>query len=161
MYRRFNKQFEMFQVLSILSTFLILMIGGSPSDADLNGTDFKCTGRSYHNVTLTAYYPDYTSDDEIDYLDIRGKKLKTLQDYIDGRETYVSASMDLIGTGLKYGSNLCIPELNEHFGRRIPLQARDYDSNIKERKFTRVDICVRTDVDSYDKAVNRLVTLYV
>lgn len=30
--------------------------------------------------------------------------------------------MDLIGTDLKYGSNLCIPELNEHFGRRIPLQ---------------------------------------
>ncbi|KAL2711958.1 hypothetical protein V1478_018193, partial [Vespula squamosa] len=160
MYKRFKKQFEMFKVLLIFLTFLILMIGGLQSDANLNRTDFKCSGRSYYNVTLTAYYPDYTSDDEIDYLDIKGKKLKTLQDYIDGRETYVSASMDMIGTDLKYGSNLCIPELNEHFGRRIPLQVRDFDSNIKGRKFTRVDICVRTDIDSYDKAVNRLVTLY-
>ncbi|XP_015178133.1 PREDICTED: uncharacterized protein LOC107067283 isoform X1 [Polistes dominula] len=149
----------MFRILLILSTIVFSLTIGD--DANLNRTDLKCSGRVYYNVTLTAYYPEYLSDNEIDYLDIRGKKLKTLQDYIDGRETYVTASMDLLGTNLKYGSHLCIPELNEHFGRRIPLQARDYDSNMSGKKFSRIDICVRTDVDSYDQAVNRLVTLYI
>ncbi|KAK2575089.1 hypothetical protein KPH14_008819 [Odynerus spinipes] len=147
--------------LTIFLTFLILAINGLPSDESLNRTDLKCSGRAYHNVTLTAYYPDYSSDNETDYLDSRGKKLRTLQDFIDGRETFVTASIDLIGTGLKYASNLCVPELNEHFGRRIPLQARDFASNVKGKRFSRLDICVRTDADSYDSAVNRLVTLYV
>lgn len=57
-------------------------VSGLPSsDAKRpNGeSDLKCSGRSHRNVTLTAYYPDYTSDDEIDYLDVRGNKLNTLQ----------------------------------------------------------------------------------
>lgn len=46
----------------------------SPSDSDL-----ACTGRPHYNATLTAYYPDFSSDVESDYLDSRGKKLKNLQ----------------------------------------------------------------------------------
>jgi hypothetical protein len=38
-----------------------------------------CSGRPHYNVSLTAYYPDFTSNDESDYLDIKGKKLRTLQ----------------------------------------------------------------------------------
>lgn len=40
----------------------------------------KCKGKTYKNVTLTAYYPDYANEDqEFGYMDKRGKKLRTLQ----------------------------------------------------------------------------------
>lgn len=38
-----------------------------------------CSGRPHYNTTLTAYYPDFTSDDESDYLDCQGNKLRSLQ----------------------------------------------------------------------------------
>lgn len=42
--------------------------------------DLTCNGKTFKNVTLTAYYPDYIdSDQEYGYEDKRGKKLKTLQ----------------------------------------------------------------------------------
>lgn len=40
---------------------------------------------------------------------------------MDDRADFVTVSMDTIPK-LKYGTVLCVPELNEHFGRVIPLQ---------------------------------------
>jgi hypothetical protein len=37
---------------------------------------------------------------------------------------------------------------------------RDYDINLKGKGYSRVDVCVRTEADSYDNAVNRHVTVY-
>ncbi|XP_016842409.1 uncharacterized protein LOC100119572 [Nasonia vitripennis] len=122
-------------------------------------SDLSCTGRPHYNATLTAYYPDFTSDAESDYLDSRGKKLRNLQDFLDGRAEYVTVAMEELPR-LSYGSVVCVPELNQHFGRRIPLQVRDHGMNLDGKGFTRLDICVRTEADSYDNAVNRLVTIY-
>ncbi|XP_011300884.1 uncharacterized protein [Fopius arisanus] len=130
------------------------------NERNLNRTDLKCVGRPHYNVSLTAYFPDYESDNENDYLDVRGKKLRNLQDFIDGRSEYVTAAMDMIPE-VPYGTHLCIPELNEHFGRQIHIQVRDYGGNLKDQGFSQVDICVRSESDSYDNAVNRLVTVYV
>ncbi|XP_043258706.1 uncharacterized protein LOC122400961 [Colletes gigas] len=134
------------------------------SDGSLNRSDFNCSGRAYHNVFMTAYYPDYSSDDEFDYLDARMKKLRNLQDFLDGRTEFVTVSMDL-DSGIPYGTKLCIPELNAKFNRQIPLQARDKsqygDVETKSPDFSHVDICVRTEEDTYDNSVNGLVTLYV
>lgn len=42
--------------------------------------NLECKGKRYENVTLTAYYPDYTDEDnEKGYLDKKGKNLQTLQ----------------------------------------------------------------------------------
>ncbi|KAH1028078.1 hypothetical protein HUJ05_001475 [Dendroctonus ponderosae] len=42
--------------------------------------DLTCKGKTFHNVTLTAYFPDYTdSDNEFGYQDKKGRKLRTLQ----------------------------------------------------------------------------------
>ncbi|XP_015605083.1 uncharacterized protein LOC107272429 isoform X2 [Cephus cinctus] len=145
----------MFAIIVVL-TLLITAHG----NVIVNRTDLLCSGHPYYNVSLTAYYPDFASDDEHDYLDMRGKKLRTLQNYLDGRDEYVTVAMDF-STHLPYGTRICVPELNEHFGKRIPLQVRDFGANLRGSEFTRLDICVRNEGDSYDNAVNRLVTVYV
>lgn len=43
------------------------------------------------------------------------------QDYIDGRAEYVTVGMDSLPE-IVYGTRLCSPELNEHYGMQIPLQ---------------------------------------
>ncbi|XP_043506696.1 uncharacterized protein LOC122527009 [Frieseomelitta varia] len=134
------------------------------SEIDTSRPELSCSGRAHYNVTLAAYYPVFDSDNESDYLDARMKKLRTLQDYIDERAEFVTVSMDL-DSGIPYGTKLCIPELNEKFLRKIPLEARDksHYNNVKTNSpdFSHVDICVRTEEDTYDNSVNRVVTLYV
>lgn len=46
-------------------------------------TSLECHGnRTFHNVSLTAFYPSLDSEeDEEDYDDARGDKLRTLQVY--------------------------------------------------------------------------------
>lgn len=41
--------------------------------------NMDCRGKTYENVTLTAYYPDYDDENTKGYLDIKGQPLKTLQ----------------------------------------------------------------------------------
>lgn len=60
---------------------------------------------------------------------------------------------------IPYGTKICIPELNEHFGHRILLEVRDTSFDLNNSGFSRADICVRTEIDSYDELVNRFVTL--
>uniref|UniRef100_A0ABD2X2L8 Uncharacterized protein n=1 Tax=Trichogramma kaykai TaxID=54128 RepID=A0ABD2X2L8_9HYME len=142
-------------ILSLSIVFLLFRA----SFSDAIRPDLSCVGRPHANVTLTAYYPDFMSEDESDYLDSRGKKLRTLQEFLDGRASFVTVAMDEVFR-LKYGSVVCIPELNEHFGKMIPLQVRDHGPNLIGKGYSRLDICVRSEADSYDTAVNRMVTLY-
>ncbi|CAK9812962.1 hypothetical protein ANTPLA_LOCUS7612 [Anthophora plagiata] len=149
----------------VILPFVVYLISyASAIEKNSNRTDLSCSGRVYYNVTLAAYYPNFDSDDVSDYLDVKMKKLRTLQDFLDGRGEFVTVSMDLDG-GIPYGTKLCIPDLNEKFQRQIPLQARDrshYDDvETKSPDFSHVDICVRTEEDTYDNSVNGIVTLYV
>ncbi|KAF7997015.1 hypothetical protein HCN44_005292 [Aphidius gifuensis] len=145
---------------SIIFFLLELFIFIKADDDCIKKEKLKCTGRPYFNVTLMAYYADYSSDISSDYLDMKDNKLSNLQDYIDGRANYVTAAMDIIPS-LPYGSSICIPELNKHYRRQIKIQVRDYSVDLKGQGFKVVDICVRSEGDSYDKAVNRLVTIYI
>ncbi|XP_015122520.1 uncharacterized protein LOC107044946 [Diachasma alloeum] len=140
--------------------FLACFIFVNANERNANRTDLKCVGHAHYNVSLTAYFPDYESDNEYDYLDVRGKKLRNLQDFLDGRCEYVTAAMDMIPE-IPYGTRVCIPELNEHFGRQIPIEIRDYGIDLKDQRFSQIDICVRSESDSYDIAVNKLVTIYL
>lgn len=60
---------------------------------------------------------------------------------------------------IPYGTPVCIPELNLHFGHKIQTQVRDSSCEVCGMGFKRADICVRSEVDSYDITVNRFVTL--
>lgn len=55
---------------------------------------------------------------------------------------------------IPYGTVICIPQLNAHYRRRIILQVRDAANNVQGQGYRRVDICVRSEADSYDHAVN-------
>ncbi|KAJ8942799.1 hypothetical protein NQ318_013014 [Aromia moschata] len=46
-----------------------------------------------------------------------------------------------------------------HYGHRIILEVRDSSFDLSGSGYTRADICVRSEIDSYDVHVNRIVTL--
>lgn len=60
---------------------------------------------------------------------------------------------------IPYGTSVCIPELNKHYGHRLRIEVRDTSSNLNGKGFERADICVRSEIDSYDINVNNKVTL--
>lgn len=121
----------------------------------MNSTELKCNGNiTYHNVSMTAYYPSFEENNPRDYHDKNDKKLKNLQDFIDNRVSYITASMDE-SLKIPYGTPVCIPELNKKFRRSLKFQIRDTSYDIRNSKYTRIDICVRTEVDSYDDSVNQ------
>ncbi|VEN33833.1 unnamed protein product [Callosobruchus maculatus] len=86
------------------------------------------------------------------------KSFAAKEDYIDNRAEYVTLSMDE-GLGIPYGTKVCIPELNGHFGHRIVLEVRDSSFDLSGSGYSRADICVRSEIDSYDAIVNRVVSL--
>ncbi|XP_077256797.1 uncharacterized protein LOC143894428 [Temnothorax americanus] len=143
-------------VLFLFSTVLA-------TDSSLNRTDLKCMGHAFYNVSLSAYYPVFGTDDKRNHLDDQGKMLNTLQDYLDGRARYVTVAGNL-RSGIPYGTKVCIEKLNEQFGKQIHLQIRDqidYKINDVALDFSRLEICVRTEEDTYDTYLNGLVTVHV
>lgn len=62
---------------------------------------------------------------------------------------------------LPYGTQLCIPELNQHYRRRINVVVRDTNTGLDGSGTSRVEICVRSESDSYDLAVNRPISLII
>ncbi|XP_020296958.1 uncharacterized protein LOC109861642 [Pseudomyrmex gracilis] len=133
------------------------------TEENLNRTDLKCMGHPIHNVSLSAYYPVFGTNDKSNHLDVQGKMLNTLQDYLDGRTAYVTVAGNL-KSGIPYGTKICIEKLNEQFGRQIPLQIRDQvesEEDYISLGFSRLEICVRTEEDTYDTYVNSLVTVYM
>lgn len=142
---------------------------------------FDCEGRKLYNASLSAYYPEY--DEELaptGAVDALGQQLKNLQvrvcarayvsdvagirlrcisqDFLDGRASFVTVALDAT-LHVPYGTAVCIPELNEHFERRLRFEIRDSGSHLRGLKYRRADVCVRDEADSYDRAVNRFVTL--
>ncbi|EFN81744.1 uncharacterized protein LOC105185774 [Harpegnathos saltator] len=149
--------------MSMLIFAFFLFSVAFASDDSLNRTNLKCSGRAHHNASLTAYYPVFGTDDKRNHLDERGEKLNTLQDYLDGRNRYVTVAGNL-KSGIPYGTKVCIEKMNERFGRWIPFEVRDqvdYGKDDVTPDFSSLEICVRTEEDTYDTYVNGLVTIYV
>ncbi|XP_044733878.1 uncharacterized protein LOC123296464 [Chrysoperla carnea] len=148
------------KILIILFTIIVTSYAGIkntifPDDS----LKWECKGKRYEEVSLTGYYPEFSSSEgRRGFLDSRAKKLRTLQDFLDDRVPYVTIAMDE-KLKIPYGTSVCIPELNRHYRRRIRFQVRDDGYELLGTGFSRADICVRSEVDSYDKAVNEKVTL--
>ncbi|KAK5645385.1 hypothetical protein RI129_006685 [Pyrocoelia pectoralis] len=121
-------------------------------------TKNECIGKVYRNVTLAAYFPANLEDEDDSFRDIKGKRLRSLQDYLDNRSEFVTLAMDE-KLGLPYGTNVCIPELNTYFKRYLKFQVRDSGTDLMGMGYKRADIFVRTEVDSYDTVVNSKATL--
>uniref|UniRef100_A0A182W4R2 Uncharacterized protein n=1 Tax=Anopheles minimus TaxID=112268 RepID=A0A182W4R2_9DIPT len=135
---------------------ILLPVGGKEHNYIFDASELDCPGNvTYGPITLTAYHPLFDSERKRDYLDIENRKLYTLQEYLDNRAPYVTVGMDP-DLRLPYGKEACIPELNRHFRRAVRLQVRDTHEDLRGGGYRRVDICVRTQEDSYDDIVNLL-----
>jgi hypothetical protein len=94
--------------------------------------------------------------------DMVGKKLHTLQDFLDGKSPHVSIALDkkLYRSGaVKYGDTFRIPELEKKYGRPITFKAVDTGGAFTDKGFSRVDICTGSQRDSVDATVNGRLTL--
>lgn len=120
-------------------------------------TSTCCAGNVY-TTRSTGYYPA-ANRLEGGFVDRRGKKLRTLQDFIDGRTKYVSVAMDR--NTVPYGHAVCIPELNALYGKAIPFRVVDTGGAFKNKGTTRIDICTRSRSDALKKSVNRRFELVV
>jgi hypothetical protein len=118
-------------------------------------------GQTMGTARGTGYYPD-NSAMEGGYNDMKGNKLNTLQDFLQGKAPYVSIALDknLYAQGkVKYGDVLRIPELERKYGKVILFKAVDTGGAFTNKGFSRVDICTGSAKDSQDPIVNGNLTL--
>ena len=116
-----------------------------------------CAGTVYRS-RATGYYPAANSR-EGGYVDRKGKKLRTLQDFIDGRTNYVSVAMDV--KAAPYGARICIPELNARYGEPIAFRVVDTGGAFRGKGMSRLDICTRSRADAHAKSLNRTFEIVV
>lgn len=99
----------------------------------------------------TGYYPS-NSAMEGGFEDMHGNPLRTLQDYLEGRADYVSTAMD--SRDFPYGTELCIPELDQKYGRQIIFRVVDTGGAFAGMGTSRIDICTRDAQASTDGTIN-------
>ncbi|MDP1829269.1 MAG: peptidoglycan-binding protein [Archangium sp.] len=112
------------------------------------GEQFKARG--------TGYYPD-SSAMEGGYVDRKGAKLNTLQDFLSGKAPYVSVAMD--SKAFPYGTKLRIPELEAKYGKQIEFRVVDTGGAFKGKGTSRIDVCTANRRASLDPTINGPLTL--
>ncbi|XP_053396799.1 uncharacterized protein LOC128556280 [Mercenaria mercenaria] len=120
-------------------------------------SNVDCPGGTRYSATGTGYYPS-SSAIEGGFVDMRDQPLGTLQDYLAGRSSIVTVAMDN-HAGIAYDTPVCIPEMNHRYGRFIDFRVRDTGSAFYHKGHSRIDICVRTESDSFDNTINGPLTL--
>jgi|GEM_PF-6948942 len=86
-----------------------------------------------------------------------GNELITLQDYLAGRGSYVSVAMDT--KTFPYGTQLCIPELEQKYGKQIVFKVVDTGSAFTGQGTSRIDICTANQSAAGDSTINGSLTL--
>lgn len=131
--------------------------GASQSQAPPNFSNPPGAPRGTHQSRGSGYYP-HNSRMEGGYVDRRGNRLYTLQDYLAGRAPYVSVAMDK-NLRIPYGTKLRIAELEKKYGRPIEFRVVDTGGAFTNRGFSRIDICTASRRDSLDPTINGPLTL--
>jgi 3D (Asp-Asp-Asp) domain-containing protein len=99
----------------------------------------------------TGYFPD-SSAMEGGFVDRKGVKLTTLQQYLSGAASYASVAMD--SNAFPYGQRLRIHELNDKYGRDIVFKVVDSGGAFKGKGTSRIDICTASSKDSLEPTIN-------
>jgi 3D (Asp-Asp-Asp) domain-containing protein len=99
----------------------------------------------------TAYFPS-NSGVEGGFVDRKGAKLQTLQQFLAGSAKYVSVAMD--SKAFPYGQRLRIAELNKKYGQDIVFEVVDTGGDFVGKGTSRIDICVASQKDSTEPTVN-------
>lgn len=99
---------------------------------------------SHFTLTRSTGYYHANTTMQGGYTDRLGKKLQTLEDYLDGRAEYVSVAMDL--RAFPYGQKLRIPYLEEtrNGGKHIDFRVVDTGGAFRDKRLTRMDICTES-----------------
>lgn len=99
----------------------------------------------------TGYFPD-SSEMEGGFVDMRDRPLQTLQQYLAGQASYVSVAMD---KGVfPYGTELCIPQLEQKYNMQIPFRVVDTGGAFMGQGTSRIDICTANSAASMDSTIN-------
>ncbi len=114
-------------------------------------------GETFHSRG-TGYYPD-SSLLEGGFVDRRGVKLRTLQQFLTGDASYVSVAMDT--RAFAYGQKLRIRELEQKYGRAIEFRVVDTGGAFRGRGRSRIDICTANRTSSLDPVINGSLTLTI
>lgn len=99
----------------------------------------------------TAYYPA-NSRLEGGFVDRKGARLRTLQQFLAGDADYVSVAMD--SRAFSYGQRLHIRELDEKYGRKIVFRVVDTGGAFRGKGRSRIDVCVANRAASLDPVIN-------
>ncbi|XP_046572377.1 uncharacterized protein LOC124280482 [Haliotis rubra] len=128
--------------------------GGSVTSG---GGGLDCSGGHRYSARGTAYYP---ADNPLEggFVDMRGARLRTLQQFLAGSASYVSVAMDN-HAGIAYGTSICIPEMNQRYNKHIVFKVVDTGSAFFGKGHSRIDICVSSQANSYDSTINGHLTL--
>lgn len=133
-----------------------LVVGCSSDPADeAEGSSEDALTASFTSKG-TGYYPS-SSSLEGGFVDRKGVKLRTLQQFLAGQATYVSVAMD--SNAFSYGQHLRIRELEAKYGRAIDFRVVDTGGAFRGRGRSRIDICVANHSASVDPSINR--TLHI
>lgn len=85
----------------------------------------------------TGYFPD-ASPMEGGFVDRKGAKLRTLQQFLEGKAEYVSVAMDT--KAFPYGQRLRIRQLNTKYNKEIIFRVVDTGGAFKGKGTSRIDI---------------------
>lgn len=132
----------------------VIAVGCAPSDeADEELAESSDEIRTVGSFVSrgTAYYPANNSM-EGGFLDRKGAKLRTLQQFLAGRAEYVSVAMDT--RAFPYGQRLRIKELEAKYGRKIVFRVVDTGGAFRGKGRSRIDICVANRTASFDPTIN-------
>lgn len=122
--------------------------GGGANDDDRSPGDAR--GDSF-TARGTGYYPS-SSAMEGGFVDRRGARLRTLQQYLAGSAEYVSVAMD--SNAFAYGTKLRIRELEEKYNRVIEFRVVDTSGAFRGKGRSRIDICTANRAASLDSTIN-------
>jgi 3D (Asp-Asp-Asp) domain-containing protein len=124
---------------------------GATEGQELGETHDEVRATSSFVSRGTGYYPD-SSALEGGFVDRRGVRLRTLQQFLAGQATYVSVAMDV--NAFKYGQRLRIRELEQKYGRSIVFRVVDTGGAFRGRGRSRIDICTANRSASLDSTIN-------
>lgn len=113
-----------------------------------NGPRYRARG--------TGCFPD-SSAMEGGFVDRQGQPLHTLQDFLEGKASYVSVAMD--ASAFPYGTRLRIPELEAKYGRAIDFRVVDTGGAFRGKSTSRIDVCTRNQRASVEPTINGPLTL--
>ena len=132
----------------------LVLEGGSDDSDDHQGAGGGDVGHATGEAFTTKGTGYYPANNQLEggFVDRRGAKLHTLQQFLAGSADYVSVAMD--SNAFNYGQKLRIRELEVKYNRVIEFRVVDTGGAFRGKGRTRMDICTASNSASLDPTIN-------